>query len=72
MRKDKIITITREYDKDGNLVRETEVITETECSDNITTYPTHYYPLYQPIYVDRVYYTYPTITCKSDSANCKG
>lgn len=65
--KEKITTITREYNVNGNLIKETEVITEKEYQDNLVPLsPTivPYYP-YSPIYVDKPCYN-PTITCNTN------
>lgn len=64
--KEKITTITREYDSNGNLIKETEVITEKEYQDNIIPLSPTIVPYipYSPIYVDKPYYS-PIVTCST-------
>jgi hypothetical protein len=65
--KEKITVINREYNEKGDLIKETETITEKEYKDYTPLFPTivPYNPIPQPIniYYDNNPYT---LTC-----NCK-
>ena len=67
----KTTTTTKEYDKDGNLTKETTVVTEAPEGQPLHIPPPHYYnPAYAPHYVPEWVYR-PTITCGGQPAVSK-
>ena len=61
---------TREYDENGNLVRET--VTETTEDDNTTYWPSYPYQPYNPMITGTQYITWSNTTADSSKGESNG